>query len=465
MQSTLQERGFFALILKQAWPILISEWAGISYAVLDTMMLGHYSAQSVQTISLATSIFITINITLMGVVHALIPIFSQTIGSGQIKRVGEFWSQGIWLAIGATILGILLLINPNYLLAMSGNLSATVKQQVNTYLHVCAAALPAILLFRVIYSLCTATQKSRLVMYLSVAGIAVKAIGNYIFIFTLDLGSTGAALATCLVAWVTLIAGVVLVQKDPFYAQFDLRFRKPVAALLKELLRLGIPMGGSYLVEVSSFTFMALLAAREGLYASGAHQIMSNLIGITYMMPMAFAIATSALAAQYLGAKKPALAHQIIVTGFIIAMAGALLTIIIVIVFKQDIANAYTSIPQTLGLVGGLIAFIPYFHFFDVLQCMSIFVLRAHRVAILPFILQGMSLLVLGLGGGYLFGYGSARGALSMVSDILTPGVPTGVSSLWLMAACSLVVSTITLLYWYMHTHRNAMARFANNKT
>lgn len=46
-------------------------------------------------------------------------------------------------------------------------------------------------------------------------------------------------------------------------------------------------MGGSYLVEVSAFTFMALLVAREGTYVSGGHQIMSNLAALCYMMPMA----------------------------------------------------------------------------------------------------------------------------------------------------------------------------------
>ena len=60
-------------------------------------------------------------------------------------------------------------------------------------------------------------------------------------------------------------------------------------------------MGGSYLVEVCAFTFMALLVAREGTLVSGGHQIMSNLAALCYMMPMALGVATAALTAQAIG--------------------------------------------------------------------------------------------------------------------------------------------------------------------
>lgn len=40
-------------LISQAWPILIAQWAGVAFGVLDTMMLGNFNAQSLQTMSLA----------------------------------------------------------------------------------------------------------------------------------------------------------------------------------------------------------------------------------------------------------------------------------------------------------------------------------------------------------------------------------------------------------------------------
>ena len=55
-------------ILRQAWPILVSSWAGIVFAVLDTAMVGHASAADLQAMSLGASVYITVFVGLMGVV-------------------------------------------------------------------------------------------------------------------------------------------------------------------------------------------------------------------------------------------------------------------------------------------------------------------------------------------------------------------------------------------------------------
>ncbi len=68
-------------ILQQAWPILVSAWAGIIFAVLDTAMVGHTNAADLQAMALGASVYITVFIGLMGVVHALIPIIAQHFGA------------------------------------------------------------------------------------------------------------------------------------------------------------------------------------------------------------------------------------------------------------------------------------------------------------------------------------------------------------------------------------------------
>ena len=56
------------------------------------------------------------------------------------------------------------------------------------------------------------------------------------------------------------------------------------------------------MVEVTSFTLMALFIARQGTTASAAHQIASNLAALLYMVPLSLAIATSARVSYWLGA-------------------------------------------------------------------------------------------------------------------------------------------------------------------
>ena len=82
-------------IARQAWPVLVSQWAGISFGVLDTAMTGHASPTDLAAMALSASIYITIFVGLMGVVHALIPILAQHFGAGNNAEVGRSWGQGV----------------------------------------------------------------------------------------------------------------------------------------------------------------------------------------------------------------------------------------------------------------------------------------------------------------------------------------------------------------------------------
>src|SRR3546814_1795990 len=79
----------------------------------------------------------------------------------------------------------------------------------------------------------------------------------------------------------TLAAGLWAIYHDPYYLRFKPRMGRLDWTSQKELLRLGLPMGGSYLIEICAFSFMALLVAREGMYVTGGHQIMANLAALS----------------------------------------------------------------------------------------------------------------------------------------------------------------------------------------
>ena len=62
-----------------------------------------------------------------------------------------------------------------------------------------------------------------------------------------------------------------------------------LARSIAQFARLGVPAGLAVLVEVTSFTLMALFIARLGTLAAAAHQIASNLAAVLYMMPLSLA--------------------------------------------------------------------------------------------------------------------------------------------------------------------------------
>jgi len=445
-------------IARQAWPVLIASWAGVAFGVIDTAMGGHAGALDLQIMALATSIYVTIFVGLMGVIHALIPILAQHYGAGREAEVGRMWGQGVWLAAGLCIVGGAFLLAPDIWLSVSGDIDPAVREGVRHYLLALAFALPAALAFRTVYALATAVSRPRTVMVINVSGIFFKLFFNWLFMFgnlgVPAMGAAGAGLSTAVVSWIMLAAGLWTVLRNPWYRRFRPRLGRPRRRDQAELLRLGIPMGGSYLIEVAAFTFMALLAARDGMFVTGAHQIMANLAALCYMIPMALGIATASLTAQAIGARRPRLARGNGRAGIILVVAAALLTALLIVAARDPILRLYTDDPQVAAMAVLLLTLLPFFHVGDALQCIGCYLLRAYKVAVAPLLMQVVALTGVGLMGGWWLGFGPARGALAGPILHFMPGAPLGTSTLWIMSTVGLLLSASLLFLWYGHVVR-----------
>jgi MATE family multidrug resistance protein len=440
-------------ILRQSWPILISQWASISFGVLDTAMTGHASPVDLAATALAVAIYISVFVGLMGVMHALIPIQAQYYGGGKHEAVGRAFSQGIWVALLLSVCGGILMSFPDVWLSLSGNVDPAVRERLGQYLIVLTFGLPAALMFRTVYALANAVSRPKLFMMINLVGVAIKALLNWLLIFGNagfpELGAVGAGLASVTVYWLSFCFGLWWVLRDPFYKRFDLKLRMPQFKQMWEILRLGIPMGASYMVEVSAFTFMALLIANEGTTITGAHQITANLAALCYMMPMAIGVASAALTAQAIGAQQYVLAHRTGMLGIGVTLTGALLTACVLFFGREHIVALYTDDLAVAAIALSLLAILPWFHVIDSMQCANIYLLRAHKIAMVPLILQTLSLTLVGLLGGWYFGFGPGQGQFEGVRQLLLTHSPPGAGTMWLMAGLGLGISATALHLWY----------------
>ncbi len=445
--------GTLGRLVKQAWPVLISQWASMAFGVMDTAMTGHASPTDLAAMALAASVFISVFVGLMGVLHAMIPIIAQDYGAERYGRIGQAWGQGVWLALALSVVGGAAMLAPDMWLSLSGDVDPVVRELMTNYLRALVVALPAALVFRTIYALCTAVSRPKVVMSINLVGVALKAFFNYVLIFgkfgAPAMGAVGAGVSTALVFWISLTLGLIVLLRDPFYRLFKIRLYRPDWKMLGELTRLGVPMGLSYLIEVTSFTFMSLLIMREGNYALGGHQIMSNLAALCFMMPMSLGVATSTLTAQALGARDPQLARRMAMTGLGLALAGAALTVGVLLVARGAIVDLYTNDAQVAVGALALIRLLMVFHILDALQCLSSYILRAYKIATVPMLIQGLTLWGLGLGGGYWLGFGPSAGALTDVVDTWVTGAPTGAATLWIMAIIAMAITSLALQFWY----------------
>jgi MATE family multidrug resistance protein len=290
--------------------------------------------------------------------------------------------------------------------------------------------------FRLYASLNTAMGRPKMIMAIQVAGLVLKVPFNVWFIFgglgVPAMGGPGCALATAVTGWLGVVAGLVMLRTLPVYRTigfFHTGLAWPRWSAQRELLRLGIPMGLSYLIEVTAFTFMAIFIARLGETAVAGHQIVANLGTVLYMLPLSIATATSILVAQALGADTPDQARHIGNAGIRLAILSSMAAGLLVWLLRGLIVRAYTPDAAVAAAALPLFFFIAFYQLFDSLQVTTAFVLRAYKVAIVPTIMYAVALWGVGLGGGFVLGF-----------DMLgvTPRFLLGASGFWMANSASL---------------------------
>jgi len=439
-------------LLKLAGPLLVGQLAVITFGVLDTAMTARYSADDLAALAMASAIFISIYVGLTGVISALAPIAGQLFGAKRHDEIGEEVRQATWLAVGLTFLGCFILINADYLLQIS-HVSPEIEGKARLYLDILALGLPASMGMRVLMALHNAVSRPAVITVVQLTGLALKLPLNLLFIYgglgIVGMGGPGCAVATVIVNWFWLIITLSFVLFDRFYKPFKIfnHFSAPDWHRIWTLLKLGAPIGLSYLIEVTSFTFMSLFIARLGTTALAGHQIIANMGTVIYMVPLSLSIATMTLVSQAIGANKQERAEEIGWSSVFFTTVLCVLIGIAVWIFKMDLLNFYDPPDEVKAFSIPLFLFIAFYQIFDALQVTAAFILRAYRIAFWPMLIYAGSLWGVGLGGGYLMGFNIFGN---------TPEFLQGANGFWAANSMSLGLAACLLLYLF----RKTAARF-----
>ncbi len=221
------------------------------------------SATDLAAVGLGGSIYITIYISLMGVLQALAPIAGQLYGAGRTAEIGSEVRQAAWLGVALAVPGMLLLLFPGPLLTFA-KAPPELVEKASHYLHIVAFGLPAALSFRIYMALNNALSRPIMVTVLQIAGLAMKVPLNAWFIHgglgLAPMGGPGCALASTLISWTWCIAGLLILRTGAAYRPLALfaGWEWPNWSKIRPLLRLGVPMGLTYLIEITSFTLMSI---------------------------------------------------------------------------------------------------------------------------------------------------------------------------------------------------------------
>jgi multidrug resistance protein, MATE family len=436
--------GNLSRIAHLAWPVFIGQLSVLAFSTVDTLLVARHSPLDLAALAVGAAAYVTIFIGFMGVVLAISPIVGQQFGAGHLRQAGQEVHQATWVALGLSVLGVLLLVFPQPFLLLA-HATDEVAQRVRGYLLALAFSLPAALLFTVYRGFNVAISRPRAVMALQLLGLGIKLPMSAALVFGVpalgipSMGVVGCGIATAVAMWAQVLLAARVLRQDRFYEPYALwgqGLARPELAALRKHLKLGIPMGLSILVEVTAFSFMAIFIARLGTTAVAGHQIAANLVALLFMAPLAIGNASSTLVAQRLGANDLTDARLLGWHGLTLGVGLAVLMGLTVLSMRVPIVNLYSGDLAVAAAAVPLVAWIAAFHVADALQAIAAFVLRAYQVAKIPLAILALSLWGIGLGGGYGLAFGAFED---------TPVALRNAQGFWAAATLSLVVAGVAL--------------------
>lgn len=423
-------------LVAHAFPVFIAQLASVGLMLVDTAVLGHYGTDDLAAVAIGSGIYVSVVFSLVGILQAVTPVAAHLYGARRYREVGNVLHQGIWLALLLSLPGMALLRHADCLPGMAA-MTPVVATKVYAYLDLLAWGVPAALLYRTFHAFCNAVGVPRVLMVIGLGNLALHAVLAWGLALAgwagQPLGIIGCAWSTVVVGWAASLAGAlylglgVPVRRFPGLLQWD----RPRWSLWRELLRLGVPMGLSNLVEITAFTLVALFVAPLGAEIVAGHRIVANLAALCYMLPLSLAIATLSAVGQAAGAKDWGRARHHAAAGALLAGVTSTGLGLVLWWAADPLVALYTDNPVVRKVAVGLVIYIALYQVVDALQTVAGYVLRAYRVTVLPMLVQTLCFWGVGLGGGWWLCYR------------WTP--PLGVDGFWIASVLSLVLAAVLL--------------------
>lgn len=430
------------------WPMLVGQLATMGMSVADVAMTGHLSANDLAAVSLGASIWAIILVTVMGVMMAINAVVAHDVGAGKFERVPHVVRQALWKAFGIGILAFLAANLAAHVFDYLG-LSEEVHDKATSFVHVISFALPAFTAYRALYGYSTSLNETKPMMIIALAAMVFNIVSNVFLIYGLwifpKLGAVGCAVSTAMSVWLTLLAMLWWIARSPAYhSTFPFTHWEGANwGEIASMLKLGLPIGVTYLAEASAFSAVGLLVAKFGVIPMAANQIALNFVSLVFMVPLSIGIGLITRVGQALGEGNPIRARFVAWVGVGLSFSFGILSATFIALFRYQIAAAYTSVPEVQEMAANLLLFAALFQLSDSTQVAAASAVRGYKVTRTPMLIHLTAFWVFALPIGCLLGLAPAWLPFG-------PSHPMSATGFWIGLAAGLTVAA-TLLVWFLN--------------
>lgn len=300
-RKMILEGNMYKVLILLSLPIMLNNLIQTMYNLTDTYFLSKLGSVEVASMTLAWPVVFLQLAMGIGIGVAGTTLISQNIGANQMEEAKKVAGQVVVFAmIFSVILSISGMISTPYILKIMGAVG-DIYSNAYIYLLLVVGGAPLMYTSFVYSSIKQGEGDTVSPMIVSLISVIINIILDPIFIFYLDLGIKGAALATLLARGIMLfyIIYQLFIKKTPM--RLSLKELKPEFSYIKKIAKLGIPASVAQGTVALGFVVLNSFVNSYGEIVLAALGIGNRINGLIVMPAMGIGGAVSSIVGQNIG--------------------------------------------------------------------------------------------------------------------------------------------------------------------
>ncbi len=293
-----------------SWPIILTNLAQTGLGATDVLMLAWLGPDVLAAGALGANLYFVCYIGGLGLISAISPMIASERGRNRhsVREVRRSFRQGMWSAVALALPLWLALWHAEGIFLLLGQEPALAREAAE-YMRAKQWGLLPMFFFVALRFFLAGMERPFLALVVGLAGVGVNAGANYLLIFGHygfpELGLVGAGAASSFTALVMFIGLALLARSDRRFRRYHLfgRFWRADWPRFFELWRLGLPISGTILFEVTIFSAAVFLMGLISATALAAHSIAIQIASLAFMIPLGIGQAVTVRVGRAYGAR------------------------------------------------------------------------------------------------------------------------------------------------------------------
>ncbi len=407
--------------LRLALPLIATQLTAIGGNVVDVVLAGHLGAAVLGAVAVGANLWGFALMGLIGVMMAVTPSVAQLDGAGRREEIGPLFRQALWMALGLGLAVQLLVFVAGPVLVGRIGVTPGLAAGAAGFLRAASFGAPALSLFVACRGLSEGLSMPRPPMVIGTLGLIAMVPVGYVLMYRLHLGATGSGITAAAVCWLELAACFCFMRVSPRYRGlgWGIGPAGPDFGVIHTLLRLGVPMACSVLMEVGMFTAATLGISRFGDAAVGSHQVALNIASVCFMVPLGLAMAVTVRVGNAAGRRDAAGIRRAGLAGLCLTLGTQAVSCIAMLAIPVTLAGLYTRDPLVLPGAVALLYMAALFQLSDGIQVVSSGALRGLKDARRPMLITAFAYWGVGLPLGWVLAFGWHLRAVGMWAGLI----------------------------------------------